>query len=82
MFFLFQYTPDPDNPKDLSDIFDQPVDILTITFIPSDPDQNMTIGGLKVKFCTHPSMFSVHLFINFKYSFIYFPVYLLNRENK
>ena len=61
MFFLFQYIPDADNPKYLSDLFDEPVDSVTVTFVPKEPNQNMTIGGLKVKFCSHPSMFNLLL---------------------
>jgi hypothetical protein len=50
-----QYEPDTDNPKDLTELNPTEADTLTLEFYPEDPYQPMSIGGLEVGFCTHPS---------------------------
>ena len=57
---LIQYSPDA--VIDLVEDFPDPVDKLEVKFVPKDDVTDITIQGLVVEFCTHPSKFEIIYF--------------------
>ena len=45
----------------MSEDFDKPAVTIIINFYPDNPETPMTIGGVELKYCTHPSMFPILL---------------------
>ena len=63
-FLFFQFTPTEDTPINIFEVAgDEPVDVLTLVFYPTDPTQPISVGGISVDFCSHPSKHFRDIFV-------------------
>lgn len=67
-FLVLQFTPDPENPIDLTEyVGEEPSDVVTLVFYPVNPTQPITVGGVEVEFCAKESKHCYYLAVLTKF---------------